>query len=123
MNAQATVRMKPRHSVKTGLGRGVKMFLSFALFLVFMIPFLLVIVNSAKTAAEISLNPTTLPTNWGQLWKNVVGVVNNPNFSYLEAFTDSVIITVISLLLALLATLYPSWRASRTQPAEALRYE
>ncbi|QND84493.1 Lipoprotein releasing system transmembrane protein LolC/LolE [Chromobacterium vaccinii] len=32
-------------------------------------------------------------------------------------------ITIISLLLALFATLYPSWRASRTQPAEALRYE
>ncbi len=29
----------------------------------------------------------------------------------------------ISLLLAFLATLYPSWRASRVQPAEALRYE
>jgi len=30
---------------------------------------------------------------------------------------------VISLVLALLATVYPSWRASRVQPAEALRYE
>jgi lipoprotein-releasing system permease protein len=32
-------------------------------------------------------------------------------------------ITGMSLLLSLLATLYPAWRASRTQPAEALRYE
>ncbi len=32
-------------------------------------------------------------------------------------------IAVISLVLSLLATLYPSWRAARTQPAEALRYE
>ncbi len=32
-------------------------------------------------------------------------------------------ITLMSLLLSLLATLYPAWRASRTQPAEALRYE
>ncbi|MEP7156847.1 MAG: lipoprotein-releasing ABC transporter permease subunit [Betaproteobacteria bacterium] len=30
---------------------------------------------------------------------------------------------LISLLLALVATLYPSWRASRVNPAEALRYE
>ena len=32
-------------------------------------------------------------------------------------------VVVLSLLLALFATLYPSWRASRVQPAEALRYE
>jgi lipoprotein-releasing system permease protein len=36
---------------------------------------------------------------------------------------DIVPITVISLVLAFLATLYPSWRASRVNPAEALRYE
>ncbi len=29
----------------------------------------------------------------------------------------------VSFVLTLLATLYPSWRASRTQPAEALHYE
>ena len=36
---------------------------------------------------------------------------------------DILPIAVISLVLAFLATLYPSWRASRVQPAEALRYE
>jgi len=36
---------------------------------------------------------------------------------------DVVPIAIISLVLAFLATLYPSWRASRMQPAEALRYE
>ncbi len=38
-------------------------------------------------------------------------------------FSDVVVIAAISLTLAFLATLYPSWRASKTQPAEALRYE
>jgi len=37
--------------------------------------------------------------------------------------SDIVPIAVIALVLAFLATLYPSWRASRVQPAEALRYE
>ena len=32
-------------------------------------------------------------------------------------------IAVISLLLAFVATVYPSWRASRVNPAVALRYE
>jgi lipoprotein-releasing system permease protein len=36
---------------------------------------------------------------------------------------DIVPIAVISLVLAFVATIYPSWRASRVNPAEALRYE
>ena len=36
---------------------------------------------------------------------------------------DVLTIAVMSLVLSLLATLYPSWRASRVNPAEALRYE
>ena len=36
---------------------------------------------------------------------------------------DIVPIVLISLALAFVATLYPSWRASRVQPADALRYE
>ena len=36
---------------------------------------------------------------------------------------DVISIGVISLLLSLLATLYPSWRAASVRPAEALRYE
>ncbi len=37
--------------------------------------------------------------------------------------TDIVPVAVISLVLSFLATIYPSWRASRVNPAEALRYE
>jgi lipoprotein-releasing system permease protein len=37
--------------------------------------------------------------------------------------TDIVPIAVISLILSFVATIYPSWRASRVNPAEALRYE
>jgi lipoprotein-releasing system permease protein len=37
--------------------------------------------------------------------------------------SDVVAIGLVSLALSLLATLYPSWRAARVNPAEALRYE
>ncbi len=36
---------------------------------------------------------------------------------------DVYLISGVSFLICLAATLYPAWRASRTQPAEALRYE
>ena len=36
---------------------------------------------------------------------------------------DITLIALIALSLALLATLYPSWRAAKVNPAEALRYE
>jgi lipoprotein-releasing system permease protein len=36
---------------------------------------------------------------------------------------DILPVAIISLVLAFLATIYPSWRASRVNPAEALRYE
>jgi lipoprotein-releasing system permease protein len=36
---------------------------------------------------------------------------------------DVVLIAGCSVLLALVSTVYPAWRASKVQPAEALRYE
>ena len=38
-------------------------------------------------------------------------------------YSDIMPVAVISLVLAFLATIYPSWHASRVNPAEALRYE
>ena len=32
-------------------------------------------------------------------------------------------VALVTFVFSLLATLYPAWRASRTQPAQALRYE
>jgi lipoprotein-releasing system permease protein len=37
--------------------------------------------------------------------------------------SDIVAIIGIALLMSLVATIYPSWRAARLKPAETLRYE
>ena len=36
---------------------------------------------------------------------------------------DVIVVTCTALIMSLLATLYPAWRASKVEPAEALRYE
>jgi lipoprotein-releasing system permease protein len=38
-------------------------------------------------------------------------------------WADVGLVAAVSFAFSLLATIYPAWRASRTQPAEALRYE
>ena len=38
-------------------------------------------------------------------------------------WSDVLSVALVSLIMCFVATLYPAWRAARTQPAEALRYE
>ena len=49
-------------------------------------PFFLVVINSAKTSADIVISPISLPRNWGQMFANFKGVINNVNFSYWSSF-------------------------------------
>ncbi len=62
--------------------------------------------------------------------ENVFGIqFLSPDIYYISdlpsdlRWSDVYTISSLSLIISLLATIYPAWRASRTQPAEALRYE
>ena len=52
--------------------------------------------------------------------KQIYFISNMPSDPRLS---DILPISIFSFLLSLVATVYPSWRAANTQPAEALRYE
>lgn len=79
------------------------------LFLLFMMPFWMVVLNAAKDAKEIIFSATSWPANWGQMWINIVKIFNNPTTDYVGAFFDSVIITVISLSIILLFSAMCAW--------------
>ncbi|MBS1159253.1 MAG: Lipoprotein releasing system, transrane protein, LolC/E family [Proteobacteria bacterium] len=85
-----------------GLGLGVAGGIALALNIDVVVPFIENVFGVHfldKSVYYISDLPSEL--QWGDVWG----------------------VTAISFVLALLATLYPSWRASRVNPAEALRYE
>ena len=56
-------------------------------------------------------------------------IMDDPDVYYISGLpsethpADVVRIALAAMLLTLIATLYPAWRAAKTQPAEALRYE
>lgn len=53
----------------------------------------------------------------------------DPNVYFISQFPSDLqwgdvgVITVTALIISFLATIYPAWRAAKTDPAEALRYE
>ena len=55
------------------------------------------------------------------LWNKEIYYISEMPSKVLQS--DVTAITSVSFVLTLLAALYPSWRASRVNPAEALRYE
>lgn len=85
------------------------------LFLLFMVPFFIVIGDSAKTSLEIINDPIGLPQDWSQLPRNIALLLNNPNMKYWPAFTSSLIITVLSLVVIAIASSMAAWILARSK--------
>jgi len=83
--------------------------LTATLFLIFMIPFFLIITNSAKPTLEVIADPLGLPENFGQLFINIRAILENPAVSYVSSFFSSVIITVLSVGLLVIIASMAAW--------------
>ena len=81
----------------------------FIFFILFMLPFGMVILNSAKTSKEIINNAMGMPEHWGQLFKNVTAIFTNESVNYVSAFFDSASITILSLAVIVVFSSMCAW--------------
>ena len=77
--------------------------------IVVLAPFLLVVLNSAKTSGDIVISPISFPENWGQMFTNLSNVINNQSFNYWSSFFSSLFITAVSLILLTLFSSMAAW--------------
>ncbi|MDR0464502.1 MAG: carbohydrate ABC transporter permease [Treponema sp.] len=79
------------------------------LFIIYMIPFVLVIMNASKPSIRIIADPIALPENPMQIFTNIKTVFVSPNVRYPASFITSFIITVISVVLLVLISSMAAW--------------
>ena len=85
------------------------------LFVLFLLPFGIVIINSAKDAFTVTQYPLRLPEDWTQLFRNIANIWTSPNVRYQSSFVSSVLITVVSLLAITFFSSQAAWVLVRTK--------
>lgn len=85
------------------------------IFVAFLVPFAIVLINSAKTPFEITSNPMSFPSDWANIFRNIANIWTSPNIRYQSSFVGSAIITVSSLILISLLSAQAAWVLVRTK--------
>ena len=85
------------------------------LFIIYMLPFALVMINSAKPSLNIIMDPLALPKNPSQFITNIKTVLSSQNVRYATSFVSSFIITVASVGLLVLCSSMAAWVLVRTK--------
>jgi len=85
------------------------------LFIIFLLPFGIVLINSAKDAFSASQFPMKLPDDWTQLFRNIADIWTSPNVQYQSSFISSLIITVVSLAVLIFFSSQAAWVLVRTK--------
>lgn len=83
--------------------------------IVYLYPFVIVLINSAKDAFSVTQFPMQLPEKWGQLFINMQTIWTSPNIRYGSSFVSSVLITTFSLLFVTIFPAMGAWVLVRTK--------
>lgn len=89
--------------------------LTLALFLAFLFPFFIVIINSAKTAFEVTQYPLRMPERWGTMLANASTIWTSSNIQYPASLMSSFVITAVSLVAISLLSSQAAWALVRTK--------
>jgi raffinose/stachyose/melibiose transport system permease protein len=85
------------------------------LLIIYLYPFVIVTINSAKDAFSVTQFPMQLPENWGQIFVNMESIWASPNIRYASSFFSSVIITALSLVAVTIFPGMAGWVLVRTK--------
>ncbi len=89
--------------------------LAFALLILFIFPFYIVVINTAKTNTAIIDSPMSQPESWSVFVNNVQRILDNDRLAYVNSLFNSVIITTASLVLIGVSSAMAAWVLVRTK--------
>jgi len=85
------------------------------LLVIYLYPFVIVTINSAKDAFSVTQYPMRLPENWAQLFVNMGTIWSSPNIRYASSFFSSLFITALSLVVVTFFPAQAGWVLVRTK--------
>lgn len=100
---------------KTNTKKIILEILGILLSIIVLLPFILVVINSAKSSADIVISPISLPSDWRQFIENFKSVINNDSFNYWKSFFSSLFTTSISLILLSIFSGMTAWVLCRNK--------
>ncbi len=93
----------------TSRRRWVLEIISIVLFILFLLPFFIVVINAAKTNNLITTDPLALPENFSNLFSNMNKIWMSENIQFQSSFVSSIIITVVSLFFITIFSAMGAW--------------
>jgi raffinose/stachyose/melibiose transport system permease protein len=90
-------------------------FIMVAFLVLYLYPFVIVVINSAKDSFSVTQFPMRLPEKWSQLFVNMETIWTSRNIRYSSSFVSSVVITAASLVFVTIFPAMAAWVLVRTK--------